>query len=98
MIITERHRVHVQNREGHGYSDKRDYLKYWKDQTGQTPKKCANLECDGKAECGGHVYKYHSGSNPHYYIVPLCNSCNHKDFPTGCYVYEDDLVDAPKQD
>jgi hypothetical protein len=98
MIFKEQFTVHVQNRKGHGYTDGYDFLDYWEEHSGQVAKKCSRIGCNNKADCGGHVYKYGTGSHPHYYIVPLCNSCNQKEFPNGFDVYADNLVDAPTQD
>ena len=89
-------KVHVQNRNGHGYTGS-GFLDYWEAQTGRLAYSCARIGCTGTADCGGHVYIPGTGPHPHYYIVPLCASCNQTNFPNGYDVYEDNMVDAPTQ-
>lgn len=97
MIITHKHKILVKNRIGHGYTNN-DFLQFWEENQGRVAKECARIGCVATAQCGGHVYKPGTGPHPHYYIVPLCNSCNHTNYPDGFEVYEDDLADAPTQD
>lgn len=98
MSINIRRKVRVQNRKGHSYSGT-GFLTHWKDEKGiKNDPDCARIGCDGTADCGGHVYIPGTGPHPHYYIVPLCSSCNQTVFPNGFFVYDDDMVNAPAQD
>ena len=96
-MITKRERVLVNNRTGHKYSGAQ-FLDFWEKETDSVAIECARIGCDNIPTNGGHVYKVGSGPHPHWYIVPLCDSCNQKFFPKGYFVFSDDMVDALYQD
>ncbi len=93
--------VTVKNREGHEYSEKTNFLEYWKEKKKYSSNhlvSCARIGCSKTASCGGHVYIADTGKHPNYYIVPLCDSCNHTDFKNGFEVEKSELILAPSQD
>lgn len=92
----KKHKIWVKNRQGHGYTNN-NYLRYWEEKQVSVANECARIGCDKTAQRGGHVYRPGTGPHPHYYIVPLCNSCNQTNYPDVFEVYEGDLVDAPTQ-
>lgn len=55
-----------------GYSS---WLAYWEAQTRRKSRYCKAGTCWNQATVGAHVMKVDS-CDKHYYIVPLCNSCN----------------------
>lgn len=72
-----------------GYSS---WLVYWEAQTGRKSGYCKAGTCLNQATVGAHVMKVDS-YDKHYYIVPLCYSCNGR--TDSFYVNENDLVPVP---
>ncbi|SFO03641.1 hypothetical protein SAMN04487831_106129 [Pseudobutyrivibrio sp. UC1225] len=72
-----------------GYSS---WEEYWTRKTGRRFSNCACLNCNFRAEVGGHVKKVNGGAE--WYITPLCSSCNHYTNDEPFYVDSADLVPA----
>ncbi len=72
-----------------GYSS---WLAYWEAKTGRKAGYCNASSCWNQAQVGAHVMKVNSYGR-HYYIVPLCYSCNAR--TDEFYVSETDLVPVP---
>ena len=56
------------------------WLDYWEKKTGITATRCAATDCLKYGRwnlVGAHVQKV-GGYDKHWYIVPLCGSCNHR--------------------
>lgn len=57
-----------------GYSS---WLEYWEKQTGKKESICGAVGCSNTDFVGAHVLKANS-TDGHYYITPLCRSCNQR--------------------
>ena len=53
------------------------WLDYWIAQKGWKPAFCSTNGCYRLCAVGAHVQKVY-GSDKKWYIVPLCESCNHR--------------------
>jgi putative tonB-related protein len=67
------------------------WLDYWEKQTGVKMSICGCKNCNNTDLVGGHVIKANS-TDKHYYITPICRSCNNR--TDEFYVYWD-LVPVP---
>lgn len=67
------------------------WLAYWEAQTGCKVNFCSADDCIRKDLVGAHVQKAYSNDN-HWYIVPLCPSCNQR---TGTFKVSYKLVPVP---
>lgn len=67
------------------------WLDYWEKQTGLKMSICGCKNCNNTDLVGGHVIKANS-TDKHYYITPICRSCNNR--TDEFYVYWD-LVPVP---
>lgn len=70
-------------------------LDHWENYTQEKAHTCAELGCSNKATLGGHVIKVGSEDRAHY-IIPICDSTNHKDEPYDLN-FGTKLVPATKQ-
>ena len=70
------------------------WLDYWEKQTGCQATHCFALDCRKWTNglVGAHVQKVDS-LDKHYYIVPLCEPCNHR--TDAFWVDESALVPVP---
>lgn len=65
------------------------WLDYWIAQKGYRPKNCSACGCSPfEGLVGGHVQKVIS-LDTHWYIVPLCKSCNQR---TDIFYVDDSLL------
>jgi hypothetical protein len=74
-----------------GYSS---WLDYWEDKSGKTAWRCSATDCKlyGRINLvGAHVQKSYS-TDQHWYIVPLCKSCNAR---TDVFEVDAELVPVP---
>jgi len=82
----------TKDRKPYGYSS---WLEFWKKKSGKTKSLCAAKDCTNAVAVGAHVQK--DGSNDrHWYITPLCYSCNAKS--ESFFVSEDNLVRVTEDD
>ena len=72
--------------EPKGYNSWKDF---WEAQTGRRFVLCSCKTCFNPATVGAHVMKANSDSRK-WYIVPLCDGCNHEENVFS--VHENDLV------
>ncbi len=57
----------------------KSWLEHWEKYNtgGRSAIFCAARDCNNFAKVGAHVKKYRS-ADMHWYIVPLCDECNHR--------------------
>lgn len=68
------------------------WLDYWERQVRQRATHCFAFDCNRTDLVGAHVQLANS-SDRHYYIVPLCEKCNHR--PDTFFVEESALIPVP---
>ena len=73
-----------------GYSS---WLHYWEVKTGRKVSFCTTSDCWFMDLVGAHVQKANSDDKA-WYIVPLCNSCNHR---TDTFEVTETLVPVPSR-
>ena len=72
-----------------GYSS---WLEYWEAMTGKKARYCGAMNCYNTVNLvGAHVQKAYS-TDQHWYITPLCNSCNGR---TDVFDVTTELVPVP---
>ena len=68
-------------------------IKDWERYQKRTANKCARCGCKltENNKVGGHVLKVH-GIPIDYYVVPLCEKCNHSSVTQPYYVFKSEIV------
>ena len=66
------------------------WLSWWENKKSKMANNCANVNCDGTAEVGGHV-KCINTNNNQWFITPLCKKCNNSSNDTEFFVSSNDL-------
>lgn len=85
-------RIKVQNLKGttgknpDGYDS---WIEFWEEEKGEKAIYCENMDCDNKANVGGHVFIKETTNKE--YIVPLCYDCNN-DRDKEFEVWDTDLI------
>lgn len=69
----------------------RSWLEYWESHTGKKARRCGVDGCNGSDVVGAHVEKVF-GPDHHWYITPLCKSCNER---TDIFDVTTELVPVP---
>lgn len=70
--------------------DYSSWLDFWQKKKGKVAIDCEVMNCEKKADVGGHVIK--SGYGPTEYILPMCYTCNNKPENEEFKGWESDLV------
>lgn len=93
--------IHGTSKERYAESYPKEYnswIDYWKNKCDYScPSFCTNNECTNDVKVGAHVIKEKCENDRRWYIVPLCNKCNHPNNEDFFEVDEDYLVPVSEE-
>lgn len=72
--------------------NKESWKSWWENHAGRIVESCSRYGCNEKATSGGHVYI--TNANKEVFVVPLCESCSHRN--DEFYVHTYDLLRVQK--
>lgn len=68
--------IKATNVKGSAVDNKKIWLREWEKYTNESLDRCCFFNCNNDSEVGGHLYLDNDIDGKHYYIAPICKTCN----------------------